>query len=202
MVDIASALQGYVKPGRHGIERRGQGITIREISGRDLVQVGWWPATGPSVTSTLSKQLGFEISVSTTKRVAENSQTTVFPIAPDRLWIAAPVTDTLYSKLSAALPADQGVVTDLGQSRTVIRIGGPSTRDVLARSFAIDLHPAVFPPGSFASSSLHHTGALLHYVRDLGGSAVFDIYLLRTFAVSLFESLCLTAEGFGYTTEA
>lgn len=200
MVEIISALAGHLHPGRYGVERKGQGVVFREISGRDLVQVSWWPGTGPAVKAVLARELGFVIGEAKT-RVSESGQTTVLPVAPDRLWITAPLEKDLYARLSKTFAADQCVVTELGQSRTVVRISGPSTRDVLARSFAIDLHPSVFPPGSFASTSIHHAGAMLHYVRDLGQEAVFDVYLMRTFAASLFEGLCGTAEGFGYTVE-
>ncbi len=201
MVEIISALAGHLKPGRHGIERKGQGISMREVTGRDLVQVGWWPGTGSAVQATLAKELGCAIGEAKS-RVSESGQTTVFLVAPDKVWVVAPAAANLHAKLTAALPSAQGVVTELGHSRTVIRLSGPSTRDLLARNFAIDLHASVFPPGSFASSSMHHIGAMLHYVRDLGAEPVFDVYLLRTFALSLFEGLCENAEGFGYTIEA
>ena len=200
MVEVISALAGHARTGRHGVERKGAGVILRDVPGRDRVQVAWWPDTGPAVRAVLAKQLDVAMS-DTPRRVSDSGQTTVFPVAPDKLWIAAPMAVGLHAKLSIALPVAQGVVTELGHSRTVIRISGPSTREVLARSFAIDLHPSVFPPGSFASSSMHHIGAMLHYVRDLGGAPVFDVYLLRTFALSLFEGLCENADGFGYTVE-
>ena len=200
MVEMISALAGHAATGRHGVERKGAGVILREVPGRDLVQVAWWPDTGPAVRAALARQLDLRIG-DTSGRVSESGQTTVFPVAPDKVWIAAPMPTGLHAKLSMALSTAQAAVTELGHSRTVIRISGPSTREVLARSFAIDLHPFVFPPGSFASSSIHHTGAMLHYVRDLGGAPVFDVYLLRTFALSLFEGLCENADGFGYTVD-
>ena len=201
MVEVISALAGHLTPGRHGIERKGEGVIFREVTGRDLVQVAWWQDTGAIVKSTLSRELGLAFGDSP-RRVSESAQTTVFPVAPDKLWIAAPLAAGLHARLTAAIPAEQGVVTELGHSRTVMRISGASTRDVLARNFAIDLDPSVFPPGSFASSSMHHTGAMLHYVRDLGAAPVIDLYLLRTFALSLFEGLCVNADGFGYKIES
>ena len=201
MTEVVSALSGHLKAGRHGIERKGDGVILRDVAGRDLVQVSWWPGTGDAVKAVLARDLGIGLG-STPGRVSETAQTTVFPVSPDKVWIAAPIADDVYARLSGALTAGQGVVTELGHSRTIVRISGPSARDVLARNFAIDLHPSVFPPGSFASSSMHHTGAMLHYVRDLGGAPVFDIYFLRSFAASLFEALCHNAEAFGYVVEA
>ena len=201
MVEIISALVGHLETGRHGIERKGRGVILREVTGRDLVQVGWWRDTGATAKQTLAKELGFAIAEGS-RLVSESGQTTVFPIAPDKVWIAAPLEAELYRKLTASIPAEQGVATDLGHARTVVRISGPSARDVLARHIAIDLDPREFPPGSFASTAMHQTAATLHYVRDLGGDPVFDLYLTRSFALSLFESLCATADGFGYTLEA
>ena len=144
MVEVISALAGHIQAGRHGVGRKGMGVILREVTGRDLVQAGWWPGTGPVVKATLERELGFALT-GAPGHVSESGQTTVFSVAPDKLWIAAPLSAGLHGKLTAALPAAQGVVTELGHSRTVLRISGPSARELLARSFAIDTHPPVFP---------------------------------------------------------
>ena len=201
MVEIISPLASHLMPGRHGVERKGQGASFREVTGRDLVQVGWWPDTGTAVKATLAHELSLATGDST-RIVSEIGQITAFPVSPDKLWLAAPGETGLYAKLTAAIPAGDGVVTELGHARTVLRLSGLSARDVLARHIAIDLDPAVFPPGSFASTAIHQIGTMLHYARDLGGVPLYDLYLTRSFALSLFEGLCATADGFGYTLEA
>lgn len=200
MVEIVSALAGHLRPGRYGTDRKGQGVTLREVTGRDLVQVAAWRGTLPAVKQRLSAALGVPMPEGTRAATA-SGQITVLPIAPDKLWIAAPRGEKLHERLSALIPIAEGVVTELGHARTVVRMSGPSARDILARNFAVDLHPDAFPPGSFASSSMHHVGTLLHYVRDLGGDPIFDLYLTRSFALSLFEGLCENALAFGYTIE-
>jgi sarcosine oxidase subunit gamma len=200
MVEIVSALAGHLKPGRHGRESKGAGVIIREVTGRDLVQVAWWPGTGTAVTDILARELDFA-PAGHSRRASDNGPNTAFLVAPDRLWIAAPLSANLHPKLTRVIAPGLGVVTELGHSRTVLRLSGPSARDVLARHIAVDLDKSVFPPGSFASTSVHQVGILLHYVRDLGGAPMFDLYLLRTFALSLFEGLTHTAESYGFTIE-
>ena len=69
-------------------------------------------------------------------------------------------------------------------------------RDCLAKGISIDLHPSVFPIGAFAQTRLHHTAILL----ERSGDIRFELYVLRTFAVSIWEWLIDAALPFGYDT--
>lgn len=201
MVEIVSALAGLAKPGHHGANGKGTGVTLREVTGRDLVQVGVWRDTLGAVRTKLERELGTAMPTDT-RHASGNEQITTFMVAPDKLWITGPLSLQLHAKLAAAIPASEGVITELGHSRTVLRIAGAKSRDLIARHVAVDLHPGVFPQGSFASTGIHGVGVMLHYARDFAGGAVFDLYLPRTFALSLAESITETAEPFGYAFEA
>lgn len=201
MAEIMPVLAGHVAPGRHGATGNGPGVSLREVTGRDLVQVGVWRETLGAVAAKLERELGTAMP-SNTRQASGSEQISAFMVAPDKFWITGPLALGLHDKLGAVIPAAEGVVTELGHSRTVLRVSGPRSRDLIARHVAVDLHPGVFPPGSFASSGIHGVGVMLHYARDFAGGAVFDIYMPRTFALSLFEGIAETAEPFGYTLEA
>jgi len=121
---------------------------------------------------------------------------TVLPGLPGRLWIAAPCAAQLHQRLTDHIPQQRGAVTQLGHAFTVLRLSGPKAAEVLARDLAVDLHPSQFPSGSVALTSIQDVSVTLHRVRDLGGSAMYDLYLPRGFARALFERLCHTAQGF------
>ncbi len=197
MVEIRSVLEGHVKPGRHGLTVVHPGVVLREVTGRDLVQVGAWRDTIGSVRGRLASELGLAASPDL-GRSAEGSTATVFMIGPDKLWITAPRDRDLFERLSKVLHPVDAVVTELGHSRTIIRIAGREARDVLARFVAIDLDPARFPPASFASVGVHAIGCLLHYVKEEGAAGVYDLYIPSTFALSLFEAIAEIAEQWGY----
>jgi len=200
MVEVVSAFAGKLAPGRHAVAAEGRGVTFREILARDLVQVAWWSGSEIIVKGALAKDLGFVIA-ETPQMATERGLMTAFQVAPDRTWIAAPDVARLGRRLAAVIAPDRGVLTELGQAHSILRLTGPSAREVLARHLAIDLDPTVFAAGSFAVTGMQHASVLLHAVRDMAGADMFDLYLPRSLAVSLFERLTATAHGFGYAIE-
>jgi sarcosine oxidase subunit gamma len=84
-------------------------------------------------------------------------------------------------------------VTSLSHSRTRIALAGAPARDVLARLVPLDFHPRAFAPGSFAMTGLHHTPVLIHCT----GKTSFDVYALRTFAMSVWDAI--TDAAFGHS---
>jgi heterotetrameric sarcosine oxidase gamma subunit len=59
---------------------------------------------------------------------------------------------------------------------------------------ALDLDLTQFPAGRFAQTGLHHTGTLL----DRRERERFELYVLGTFAASIWDVLIDTALPYGY----
>ena len=97
-----------------------------------------------------------------------------------QFWIIGPENDAIATKLDGV-----AILTSLSHSRTRIFIDGAPARDVLAKGIPLDFHPAVFKPGMFAMTGVHHTPVLVHCVSD----SRFEIYALRTFALSVYDWL-------------
>jgi heterotetrameric sarcosine oxidase gamma subunit len=76
-------------------------------------------------------------------------------------------------------------LTELSSSRTRIAISGAPARDVLAKCAAIDFHKSEFKAGTFAQTGMHHVPVLIHCVSEDS----FHIYVMRTFALSIWEHL-------------
>ncbi len=117
----------------------------------------------------------------------------VWFVGPDKIWVTASYADALGAMLGKLWPTSKAVVTELGHSRTIIRVSGPNARELIARFLAIDLDPAVFPAGRVTAAGLHGLGVTLHHVSD----GTYDLYLPRTFALSLFEGIVEIAEQWG-----
>lgn len=94
----------------------------------------------------------------------------------------------LGRSIADALAGVHAAVTDLTDSRTIIRMSGPNVRDLLAKGCALDLHPCRFPAGCVAQSVLAKVDVILHRVAEPGGEddAVFDLYVGRSFAAYLW----------------
>ena len=111
----------------------------------------------------------------------------IFHTAPRQFWIVGPDADDIGRRLEGA-----AIVTPLSHSRTRMFVEGPDAPDVLAKVIEIDLHEAVFKPGMFAMTGLHHTPILLHRVT----ASRFEIYAMRTFAANAWDCLADAALEF------
>jgi heterotetrameric sarcosine oxidase gamma subunit len=105
---------------------------------------------------------------------------------------------SLAEGLRAIACAGAVSVVDLSHGRTVVRIGGPAARDVLATGCSIDLHPRRFLAGDCAQTSIAGIALLIHAVTD---DPVYDLYLPRGFALSAWEWLSDAAAEFGCRIE-
>jgi methylglutamate dehydrogenase subunit D len=112
--------------------------------------------------------------------VKEHAGRTVMRIGPSQFWMIGAETDDLAARLQGMC-----AVTPLSNSRTRIFIEGAPARDVLAKGMPLDFHPAVFTPGMFAMTGLHHTPVTVHCV----GENRFELYAMRTFAMNVWEWL-------------
>jgi heterotetrameric sarcosine oxidase gamma subunit len=110
----------------------------------------------------------------------QNEHRTIMRIGPAQFWIIGPETDDLVVNLQGGL-----AVTPLSHSRTRIFIDGTPAREVLAKCMPLDFHAGIFTPGTFAMTGLHHTPVTVHCLNENR----FDLYVLRTFAMSAWEWL-------------
>lgn len=192
MAEIESALGGHIASGHHGAGKGEAGVVLAEIKGRDLLQVGAWPETVAAVAQELGAAIGTSAPAPRGPAVTGDLRAAFF-VGPDKIWVTAPFADGLSAKLGKLWASSKAVVTELGHSRTVLRISGANARDLIARFLAVDTDPALFPAGRVISAGLHGLGVTLHHVTD--GS--YDLYLPRTFALSLTEAIVEVAEQWG-----
>ena len=140
-----------------------------------VLQMG--EAGGFSLCQVFSKEALLPAKVGT---AGEYMGCTVLRVGPSQFWFIAPHTDDLAAELKGL-----GAVTPLSHSRVRIFLEGDVARDVLAKGIPLDFHKSAFEPGMFAMTGLHHTPVLVHCVSD----SRFELYALRTFAISLWEWL-------------
>lgn len=113
-------------------------------------------------------------------RAVQSNGRAIMRTGPAQFWIVGPDNDDV-----AGLIVGLGALTPLSHSRTRITLGGAPARDVLARGIPLDFHASAFVPGMIAQTGLHHTPVLIHCVAEHR----FELYALRTFALSIWEWL-------------
>jgi len=83
-------------------------------------------------------------------------------------------------------------VSDQSSSYEIFRLRGPRARRLLQRGVAIDLDPAVFPPGTVAVTAIAHIGVTLWC---LDAAPTFHIACFRSHAESFQQWLAMTIES-------
>ena len=101
-------------------------------------------------------------------------------------WLVVDADGEALASLRAALDGRHAAVVDVSDSRAVIALSGPRTRDVLAKGCSLDLHPRGFAPGRCAQTLLAKAHVILHQTDE---APSFEIYVHRSFADYLWSWL-------------
>ena len=196
MVKTKSAIAAVYRTGTTGAKGGSPALSICERLERNLVQVAGWRRNFESVCDRLAEILNCRIPTEI-GRANSSSDRSVFRVRPERLWIAGSSSDEVLRQLDDASLGGDTVISELGHGRTVLRIAGPGSDLLLNRGLPIDLDPEVFTANAFAQSAIHHMHVLVHRV-DMAGELVFDVYVSRELAVSLWEWLTEAAAPLGF----
>jgi sarcosine oxidase subunit gamma len=195
MLEPRSPLAAVYAVGRLGIDTGPTSVTVFERANCGLLQISGWPDSFAAVVRQLATILKCEVPANCTEAVSQG-ELTVFRVGPERLWLAGAGDDTLRARIEETLPPQEVAVTDLGHSRTVLRILGPGIRVLLSRGLPIDLDERTFARDAFAQSIIHHVPVLVHRV-DAQDEAAFDIYIPRDLAASFWGWLVAAAAPLG-----
>jgi heterotetrameric sarcosine oxidase gamma subunit len=187
MVERASALEGHTAPRQFGlIGSGGPGIHLSERH----IASAWLIAAWPQRLAATGAAAAIAAGVATAPgpgASATGPGGTLLRIEPLK-WLLIGAHETAHPALDAA----DGTVLELSHARTVIHVSGPKVLDLMARMVPLDLRPASFPEGSVTNTALHHLGVTI-LARDGG----FDILVLRSFGLAIWEILIDSAAQFG-----
>ena len=96
MPERRSALAAAYEVGRHGRAEGEPGVSLSEVRGLDLIQLGAWPDSFAAVRSRL--QVEFGLRLPDDHRTATSDEGLhVFMIAPEKLWLAGPAEHSIFS---------------------------------------------------------------------------------------------------------
>lgn len=195
MLEQRSALAAVYKPGRIGAAERPASVAVFERVGRTLVQISVWPGVFDPTCRKLETLLQCRIPDGCLRAVSQGARS-VFRVGPERLWLVGPADDEMLQRLDESTLGPDAVVTEIGQSRIVVRVTGAAARELLNRGLPVDLDAAVFPADAFAQSVIHHIPVLVHRVDLIDGDG-FDVYVTCDYAASFWEWLTEAARSFG-----
>ena len=89
-------------------------------------------------------------------------------------------------------------ITNQSQSKTQIQVSGARARSLLMRGIQVDISDSAMPVGTAVMTHINHIGVTLMRLPDnlleAEPQPVFELWVMRGFAVSLFEFLKHTAD--------
>jgi sarcosine oxidase subunit gamma len=197
VVERLSAVASAYRAGTFGaVETSGPGLVIAERRLLQIVQIAAHRGVEEVVRSAVVEALGVIPPADPNTAISGESGMLLW-IGPRRWLVVAPEDggSDLMHALRGALGPAEAAVTELGNGRTVWRLSGRHVRDVLAKGTSIDLHARAFPPGRCAQGLLGHAAALIHAV---DAAPTFDLYVARSFALTVWEWLTEAAAEYGY----
>lgn len=190
-----SALAGLLRTGHQG-RAATLGVTLAERSGLDIVTVAARRGQATAVAAAVREAFGLDLPV-TPRRVGEGQL--AFLWAGHTRWTA--ISEAGDDHLEAALRGrlcGLAAITGQGDGRVVLRLSGPSARDVLGKAVAVDLHPRAFRPGDVALTPAFHIAVQVWQIDD---APTYDLSVARSTAGSLAAWLVAAAEEYGVEVE-
>jgi heterotetrameric sarcosine oxidase gamma subunit len=189
---IASGLaRGSRKP--HGEA----GCRLGEVRGWTLLQVAGFPGGFGAIETSIATHCG-SAPPATIGPVVSSGDLLLLRTGPEQIWIVGPGGALAQEPaLRADIDPAKVAFTPLSHSRTWMFIEGPRARDVLAKGIAIDLSKDRFPIDRFALTGLDHTPILLHR----SAADRYEIWSMRTFALTVWDWLTDAALEYGYEVE-
>jgi sarcosine oxidase subunit gamma len=189
-----SALAGLAVAGSYGKSPGEPGVVISERIGLGLATVAARKGKADALKEAVAS--AYDVQLPSDSRVAQGPQVSFVGYGPGQ-WFAVSETlanEALARDLSEKLPG-LASISDQSGGRTVLRIGGPKARDVLAKGLPIDLDPRAFPLASAVTSAISHMGVQLW---QSGDTRSYDIAVFRSVSESFWRWLTASAAEYGY----
>ncbi|CAN7407037.1 sarcosine oxidase subunit gamma [Mesorhizobium amorphae] len=184
-----SPLERALVAGPYGV-RGDAGVSLTEIRNFDLVQV--MARRGRAAEMAMAAKARFGVAAPATPKVVSAADATLIWSGPDQ-FLALSKGGKLTMQALGQTFAASASLSDQSHARVLISVSGEKARALLAKLSSIDLHPATFPIGAAAATSMDHTSVTLWRGDDRDGQAMFNVLVFATFAESLWHTMLVSA---------
>ena len=192
--DVRSPLDRALVAGPHGTSGEA-GVSLTEIRNFDLIQV--MARRGKAADMATAAKARFGVTAPETPKAVQISDAVLIWSGPDQFLVLSKGGKHAMGELSQAF-ASSASLSDQSHARVLISISGGKARAMLAKLSSIDLHPAAFPVGAAAATSMDHTSVTFWRGDDrTDGLAVFNVLVFATFAESLWHTMLDSAAEYG-----
>ncbi|MER8756478.1 sarcosine oxidase subunit gamma [Mesorhizobium sp. M0976] len=190
-----SPLEHALVVGAYGARGTEAGVWLTEIRNFDLIQV--MARRGKAAELAKAAQARFGVAAPETPKAVRVPDATLSWSGPDQFLVLSNAGKHAIEPLSQAF-SQSASLSDQSHARVLISVSGEKARSMLAKLSSLDLHPAAFPVGTAAATSVDHTSINLWRGRDRPDrQAVFNLLVFATFAGSLWHTMLDAAAEYG-----
>lgn len=160
------------------------GVELRELPFLAQVNIRADPED-ETLVAALRGFLGFSLpTVPNTVNSEPGSHISALWLGPDEWLLVGPPgsEENITTGLHEALAGRHNSVVDLSASRTTIELAGERSRQVIAKTCSLDIHPRVFQPRQCAQTNFARTTVI---VEQMDSRPTWRLYVRNSFAVYL-----------------
>ena len=192
-LELRSAVPELSRNSRIGRQDGPARLVVSEMTGLSVVSIAARKGQSGSLQGAVKKL--FKIELPNTPRRVEAGGVAFLWAGPDQ-WIA--ITDmAVHPDFDRELVAKLGKFasfTDQGDARTLIRVSGPASREVIATGVPLDLHPRAFQPDDVALTHASHSAVTIWQIDE---EPTFVFAVARGFARSFWHWLSDSGSVYG-----
>ena len=183
-----SALRGRYREGVSGADSHTPGIELQQHRVNAVIQLN-----GIDAPALERLQRGFGFDAAPEQRAVTAAEITLLWTGPEQWLLISEQIESvsLVTQLEKMLADTDATATDLSHGRVIARIAGSQARALLAKACPLDIESLTL--GDCAATHLGAITVIIHW----HGDNVYDLYVSRSFAVSLWEWLLDAAQEFG-----
>jgi heterotetrameric sarcosine oxidase gamma subunit len=179
----------------------GSGVLATECNGLGVARIVARRGQGARLAELLRASFGVE-SPSGPRR-ASRGDVGIARIGP-QTWLATrDGAGNDFAESLRRLLADCASVSDQSDAHAILRLTGRRVRDALAKLTPLDIHPRTFQVNDVAQTICGYVNVMLWRLEDSAQSdPVFEIWVGRSFAVSLHQAISHGAAEFGFVRQS
>jgi methylglutamate dehydrogenase subunit D len=191
-----TALSEHLQRGRRGATQGAASISVSERTGTAIASITAYQRQASALSDKVRSRTG--LTLPDTPRLAVAGHLTFLWAAPAQwLALADGETGTAFVDDLAGDLSTLAAITDQTDGRTILRVMGARARDALAKGCLLDLHDKVFKVGDTAITPVALLPVQISRLANVSGAPVFELMVMRSFAVSLWHFVESAGAEFG-----
>ncbi len=171
----------------------GSAIDISEIQDIGLIDLRVLPK-GRTALTIAARELGFALPHAPRTSSSGRGRTALW-WSIDQWIVTSPGSRTplLVKKLETAFGRAHAMVTNVSDTRAIIRVSGDQVREILMKGCCADLLAPDVTPGHVRRTQIAEIPAALHFVDD--DPLTFDVYVFRSYADYIWQWLAVAGRS-------